>query len=74
MYNVQYCNRAKYSIMKLTEVLQPSAKSIFESLKEDTDHSFDNTELTAISESVANFEIKAKPMTLDELFNRLDNC
>lgn len=60
--------------MKLTEVLQPSAKSIFESLKEDTDHSFGNAELTAISESVATFESKAKPMTIEELFNRLDNC
>lgn len=60
--------------MKLTEVLQPSAKSIFESLKEDTDHSFSDAELTAISESVATFESKATPMTIEQLFNRLDNC
>lgn len=60
--------------MKVTEVLQPSAKAIFESLKEDADHTFDDGQLKAISESVASFESTAKPMTIEELFNRLDNC
>jgi hypothetical protein len=60
--------------MKLTEVLQPSAQAIFESLKEDTEHTFGVTELQAISESVANFNQTAKPMTLEALFSALDNC
>jgi hypothetical protein len=60
--------------MKLTEVLQPSAQAIFESLKEDTEHTFGDTELQAISESVANFNQTAKPMTLEALFSALDNC
>lgn len=60
--------------MKLTEVLQPSAQAIFESLKEDTEHTFGDAELQAISESVANFDQTAKPMTLEELFSALDNC
>lgn len=60
--------------MKLTEVLQPSAQAIFESLKEDTEHTFGDTELKAISESVANFDQTAKPMTLEALFSALDNC
>ena len=60
--------------MKLTEVLQPSSKAIFESLKEDTNHTFGDTELQAISESVANFDQTAEPMTIDEFFNFLDNC
>jgi hypothetical protein len=60
--------------MKLTEVLQPSASAIFESLKEDTDHTFGDAELQAISESVANFDQTAEPMTIDEFFNFLDNC
>jgi hypothetical protein len=60
--------------MKLTEVLQPSAQAIFESLKEDTEHTFGDAELQAISESVANFNQTAKPMTLEALFSALDNC
>jgi hypothetical protein len=60
--------------MKLTEVLQPSAHAIFESLKEDTQHTFGDTALKAISESVANFERAAEPMTIDEFFTFLDNC
>jgi hypothetical protein len=60
--------------MKLTEVIQPSAQAIFESLKEDTEHTFNDAELKAISESVANFEQTATPMTVDEFFNFLNNC
>ena len=60
--------------MKLTEVLQPSAQAIFESLKEDTEHTFNDSNLKAISESVANFDQAAKPMTVEELFSFLDNC
>jgi hypothetical protein len=60
--------------MKLTEVLQPSAQAIFESLKNDADHTFDDDQLKAISESVARFDRTAKPMTVEELFDRLDNC
>lgn len=60
--------------MKLTEVIQPSAQAIFESLKEDTEHTFNDAELKAISESVANFEQTATPMTLDEFSKFLDNC
>lgn len=60
--------------MKLTEVIQPSAQAIFESLKEDTEHTFNDTTLQAISESVATFEQTAEPMTIDEFFTFLDNC
>jgi hypothetical protein len=60
--------------MKLTEVIQPGAEAIFESLKADTEHTFNDMTLRAISESVATFEQTAEPMTIDEFFTFLDNC
>jgi membrane carboxypeptidase/penicillin-binding protein len=52
--------------MKLTEVIQPSAKAIFESIKEENNHSFNEGTLQAISESVANAKFTGKAMTTME--------
>jgi len=39
--------------MKINEVQQPSAQSIFESLSQDKDHDFSETTLMEIAENVA---------------------
>ena len=52
--------------MKLTEVIQPSTKSIFESLKEENNHSFSEGTLQEISESISNAKFTGKAMTTME--------
>lgn len=59
--------------MKLTEVLHPSATAIFESLKEDTENTFSDSELQAISESVAKFDQNAEAMSVNEFVNFLNS-
>ena len=59
--------------MKLTEVIQPSAPAIFESLKEDTTHSFGDDTLQAMSESIANFDQHAEEMSVNEFVEFLNS-
>lgn len=39
--------------MKINEIMQPSSKAIFESLSNDTDHTFSEETLMEISENIA---------------------
>jgi len=52
--------------MKLTEVIQPSSKAIFESIKEENNHSFNDSTLQEISESISNAKFTGKTMTTME--------
>ena len=59
--------------MKINEVFEPSAKAIFESLKEDKDHTFSESTLQEISESIANAKFSMQPMTTEEFNSWLDS-
>lgn len=56
--------------MKINEVLQPSKKSIFESLSQDTDHTFNEETLKEISEVIVNS--KFEEMTIESFLNKLE--
>jgi len=52
--------------MRQFEIDKPSKKSIFESLKSDTDHSFNEDTLKQITESVSTFDESQPSMTVNE--------
>lgn len=59
--------------MRLNEINQPSAKSIFESLQSDKEHTFSNETLQEIAESIGKFDNSKPGMTVEEAINWLDN-
>jgi hypothetical protein len=58
--------------MRLNEINQPSKKAIFESLKSDKDHTFNDDTLQEITESVSNFNHNQESMTVEEALEWLD--
>jgi hypothetical protein len=57
--------------MKINEVAQPSTKAIFESLKSDSNHSFSESTLMKIAESVSRNQI-AETMSVESFLKKLD--
>jgi hypothetical protein len=53
--------------MKINEVIQPSAKAIYESLKQDTDHTFSDDTLKQIAESASSAKFTKVASTLEEV-------
>lgn len=60
------------TLMKITEVTKPSKTAILESLKEDTDHTFSESTLEEIAESISNFDAAQEPLTLEQAFDVID--
>lgn len=52
--------------MRQFEIEKPSKKKIFESLKSDTEHTFNDESLKEITEAVSNFDNSQPSMTVDE--------
>lgn len=52
--------------MRQFEIEKPSKKKIFESLKSDTDHTFNDDTLQEITEAVSNFNESQPSMTVNE--------
>lgn len=52
--------------MLLKEINQPSKKNIFESLKSDKDHSFNDETLKEITESISKFNENQPSMSVEE--------
>lgn len=60
--------------MRLNEINQPSKKAIFESLKSDQDHTFNDETLQEITEAVSNFNHTQQGMTVEEALEWLDKA
>lgn len=56
--------------MKINEIIKPSAKAIYESISQDTDHGFDKETCEQISESIANS--KFEEMTVESFLKKLE--
>jgi len=52
--------------MRQFEIDKPSKKTIFESLKSDTDHTFNDSTLKEITEAVSTFDESQPTMTVNE--------
>lgn len=52
--------------MRQFEIEKPSKKKIFESLKSDTEHTFNDESLKEITEAVSNFDNSQPSMTVNE--------
>lgn len=60
--------------MQINEVIQSSKKELFESLKSDKDHTFNESTLMQITEAVTNFDANQPGMTVDEACEWLKNA
>ena len=60
--------------MRLTEINQPSKKAIFESLKQDKEHTFAEDTLEQIAESISKFDNNQPGMSVDEAIEWLNKA